>query len=139
MPKETKKLTIEEMPLETLEDYRKRNALARKINKEHKRLVHQIIPCPEEKHPTQRVIITFTNSSLETFVPVKFSNADIDYHKTLEPNVPYDLPEVIIEHLANRGTNIYDMFENKQKDAPNITKKITKVIGRRPRFAIRSV
>lgn len=130
---------LEEMPLETLEDYRARNAVARKLNKEAKSYLHRIIPCPVEKHPTQRVIITFTNSSMEADLPVKFSNADIDYYKKLRPNTKYDLPLVVIEHLSQRGSDVYDWKDSTTPDVHEGTKKETKVIGKNPRFAIRSV
>lgn len=72
-------------------------------------------------------------------IAIKLSNADIDYNKKILPNVPYDLPIIVVDHLANRGTDNYDWEENNQREAHEVTKRETKVVSKNPRFAIRSV
>ena len=49
------KLPIEEMPLESLRDYRLYNEEARKLNKKLRMCRYPIKQCPVELHPKQRI------------------------------------------------------------------------------------
>jgi len=127
---------IEDMPLESLADYMRYNAEARKIN--HKLGVNRyaIKQCPEELHPKQRVVINQTNKSTNP-IPVHLSNEMIHFDRSgknaLIPGKTYDLPWCVVEYLSSKGIPIWE--KRKLSDGSMDSFKI----GEEPRFAVRSI
>ena len=54
--KKEENIAIEDMPLNTLRDYRLYNEAARRENKKLKLNRYKIKPCPEHLHPKQRIV-----------------------------------------------------------------------------------
>lgn len=96
----SEKLPIDEMPLETLRDYRLYNEAARKENHKLKICRYQIKPCPVDLHPKQKVIFR-SNDQPTNPQKVFLSNDKIHYDETLIPGQTYELPEIIVHHLSN--------------------------------------
>lgn len=126
------KPSIDEMPLETIRDYRLYNEEARKINKKLRVLKYPIKQCPVELHPTQRVVFS-RNDQPTNALPVHVSNHLIHFEQTLIPGQTYDLPECIITHLSSKGYPVWNWVEN-----PDGTRE-TKISNKKPRFAIRTL
>jgi len=129
---EKKAISIEDMPLESLRDYRKYNEEARKINKKLRVLRHPIKQCPIELHPSQRVIFK-RNDQPTNKLPVLLSNHLIHFEKTLHPGKTYDLPECVISYLASKGYPVWDWITNPDGSTE------TKVINTVPRFSLNTV
>jgi len=88
---EEEKLPIENMPLETLRDYRLYNEEARKLNKKLRMCRYPIKQCPVELHPKQRIKFGNNDKSMNP-VPVFLSNHLIHYDEKLIPGHIYDIP-----------------------------------------------
>jgi len=125
-------LPIEEMPLNSLRDYRLHNERARRINKKHRKLIHPILQCPVELHPTQRIVFN-RNDQPENSLPVYVSNHLIEFKKTLYPGQVYDLPECVLHHLSTRGYPVWAWVDGKDGA------RETKIVSKTPRFALRTV
>jgi len=125
-------VAIEDMPLNTLGDYVRYNAAARKENKRLKICRHQIKPCPVELHPTERIVFG-RNDQPDNYLPVYLSNDMIDYKNKLYPGKTYDLPRCVVEYLAGKGTPIWKWFNN-----PDGSKE-TGISSYTPRFAMRTI
>lgn len=123
---------IEDMPLNTLRDYRLYNERARILNKKLKILRYPIKQCPVDLHPKQRIVFG-RNDQPSNPLPVFVSNHLIHFDETLIPGKTYDLPECIINHLAEKGTPVWKWFDN-----PDGSKE-TRISHKEPRFQIRTV
>lgn len=127
----TEKLAIEDMPLESLGDYRRYNEEARKINKRLKVLRYPIKQCPVELHPKQKVMFSRIDQP-ENMLHVYLSNHLIHFEMDLYPGKEYELPECVIHHLSTRGYPIWKWFDN-----PDGSKE-TKIDHLKPRFSLRN-
>lgn len=125
-------IPIEDMPLETLADYLNYNKRARAINKKLRILRHHIKQCPIELHPKQRVAFNRKDQPRNP-LPVLLSNEMIEYKETLVPGKVYDLPLCVIDYLSQKGTAIWEWFDN--PDGSRETRKSSMD----PRFALRTV
>jgi len=96
------KLPIEEMPLETLRDYRLYNEEARKMNKKLKICRYPIKQCPVELHPKQRIKFANNDKSMNP-VPIFISNHLIHYDEVFYPGKVYDVPECVVHYLSEKG------------------------------------
>lgn len=129
---ETERLPIEELPLNTLRDYRIYNEEARKLNKKLKLCRYPIKQCPTELHPKQRVVFR-RNDQPTNPLPVFLSDDRIHYDETLIPGKTYDLPEYIVNYLAEKGDPVWGWV-----DLPNGERE-TRVITKKPRFSLTTV
>lgn len=130
-------VAIEDMPLKTLGDYVRYNERARAANKKLGICRYKAKPCPEELHPMQRIIFQ-RNDQPSNPLPVFLSNHMIHYDRTapkdqLRPGQTYDLPLCVIDHLADKGTPVYDMFDNADGS------RESRMVSKSPRFAIRTI
>jgi len=125
-------IPIEEMPLNCLADYLKYNKRARALNKSLGIRRHRIKQCPVEMHPKQRVMFNRKDQPANP-LPVFVSNEMIEFEQTLIPGQVYDLPLCIIDYLAQKGTPLWDWFDN--PDGSRETRKT----GIDPRFALRTI
>ncbi len=128
----TDQVNIEDMPLESIRDYRKYNAEARRLNKKLRECKYPIKQCPEELHPKQRVIVQ-NNQQPNNPIKVFLSNELIHFDKTLKPGQPYDLPECVIHHLGELGNPVWQ-YKNLADGS-----KETFYDHKTPRFSIRTV
>ncbi len=126
------KLRIEDMPLETIRDYRLYNEEARRENKKLKLVRYPIKQCPIELHPKQRVKVDTTNGSRHP-IPVFISNHNIHFDEKLVPGRIYDLPECIVDYLTTKGNPVWGWV-----NLPDGSKE-TRQIDRTPRFTLVSV
>lgn len=129
---EVQKMAIEEMPLTNIREYRLYNEEARRINKRLKILRYPIKQCPIDLHPKQRIVFG-RNDQPSNPLPVFLSNHLIHFDMTLIPGKTYDLPECIINHLADRGTPVWKWI-----DLPDGSKE-TVISHKEPRFSLRTV
>lgn len=129
---EGQKVDIEDMPLNSLRDYRLYNDEARKLNKKHKKCIYPIKQCPVELHPKQRVKFGNNDQSLHP-VPVYVSNHLIHFYQKLTPGKVYDLPECIVHYLSEKGYPVWDWV-----NLPDGSKE-TRQTGKRPRFSLTTV
>lgn len=129
---EKKELAMEDMPLNSLADYLNYNKRAREINKRLRVLRHPIKQCPIELHPKQRVAFNRKDQPRNP-LPVLLSNEMIEYKETLVPGKIYDLPLCVIDYLSQKGTAVWEWFDN--PDGSRETRKA----GMDPRFALRTV
>ena len=125
-------VAIEDMPLNSIRDYRLYNEKARAMNKKLKVLRYVIKQCPVELHPKQRIIFG-RNDQPSNPLPVFLSNHLIHFDETLIPGKTYDLPECIINHLAEKGTPVWKWYDN-----PDGSKE-TRISHKEPRFQIRTI
>ena len=129
---ESNKVPIEDMPLNTIRDYRLYNEEARKLNKKLRVCRYPIKQCPIELHPKQRV--TFRRNDQPTNpLQVFVSNALIHFDETLIPGKQYDLPECIVSHLAEKGDPVWGWV-----DLPDGSRE-TRVTTKKPRFSLTTV
>ncbi len=126
------KLPIEEMPLETIRDYRLYNEEARKLNKKLRLNRYPIKQCPIELHPKQRIKFGNNDQSLHP-VNVLVSNHLIHFDQKLFPGKEYDLPECIVHYLSEKGYPVWGWV-----NLPDGSKETAK-IGMKPRFSVTSV
>jgi len=129
---EAEKLPIEEMPLETLRDYRLYNEEARKANKKLRVCRYPIKQCPPELHPKQRVKIDTTDGSRNP-IPVFLSNHLIHYDEKLTPGKIYDIPECVLSYLSDKGNPIWGWV-----NLPDGSKE-TRQIDKKPRFSLTTI
>lgn len=129
---ESEKVPIEDMPLTSLREYRLYNEEARRLNKKLKVCRYPILQCPVDLHPHQRVIFG-RNDQPSNPLPVFLSNHLIHYDETLVPGQTYDLPECIINHLAEKGNPVWKWF-----DLPDGGKE-TRISHKEPRFQLRTI
>jgi hypothetical protein len=130
-------VAIEDMPLNSLGDYMRYNAEARKLNKKLKILRYPIKQCPIELHPMERVVFG-RNDQPDNPQPVFLSNDMIHFDRTkpvdqLRPGQTYDLPRCVVKHLAELGNPIWKWFDN--PDGSRETRKASVT----PRFSLRTV
>lgn len=126
------KLPIEDMPLETLRDYRLYNEEARKINKRLKICRYPIKQCPVELHPHIRVKFGNNDQSIHP-VKVYLSNHLIHFDMSLVPGKTYDLPECVVSYLSEKGYPVWGWVDLKDGG------KETRMVGKRPRFSLTTV
>lgn len=129
---EPEKLPIEDMPLDTLRDYRLYNDEARKLNKKLRICRYPIKQCPVELHPKQRIKFGNNDKSMNP-VPVFLSNHLIHYDEKLIPGHTYDLPECIVAYLADKGYPVWEWVTLKDGS------KETRQTGKTPRFSLTTV
>lgn len=126
------KLPIEEMPLNSLRDYRLYNEEAGRINKRLKLCKYPYKPCPVELHPTQRIVFGRVDQPSNP-LNVMVSDSVIDFNQTLIPGKTYDLPQYIVSYLSKKGTPVW-----KWRDLPDGSKETFKS-HEEPRFALRTI
>ena len=129
---EEHEVAIQDMPLNSLTDYIRYNKKAREANKKLKIRRYPILQCPVDLHPKQRIIFG-RNDQPRNPLPVYLSNHLIEFKQTLTPGESYDLPLCIIDYLAQKGTPIWDWFDN--PDGSRETRKK----GIEPRFSLRTI
>ena len=125
-------IPIEEMPLTSLAEHMRYNERARAANKKLGVCRYKAKPCPVELHPTQRIVFGRYDQPTN-MLPVFISDSMIDFELKLYPGQTYDLPLYVIDHLADKGTPIYDWFDNADGS------RETRMISKTPRFAIRTI
>ncbi len=125
-------VSIEDMPLNSLGDYLRYNAEARKLNKKLKICRYPIKQCPVELHPMERVVFGRHDQPTNP-LPVFLSNDMIHFDQKLTPGKAYDLPRCIVSYLAEKGTSIWKWFDN-----PDGSKE-TRVAAKDPRFSLRTI
>lgn len=129
---ESEKTPLENMPLETLRDYRLYNEEARKLNKKLRMCRYPIKQCPVELHPTQRVKFGNNDKSMNP-VPVFLSNHLIHYDEKLLPGKVYDIPECVVHYLSEKGYPVWEWVTLKDGS------KETRQTGKAPRFSLTTV
>jgi len=129
---EEEKLPIENMPLETLRDYRLYNEEARKLNKKLRMCRYPIKQCPVELHPKQRIKFGNNDKSMNP-VPVFLSNHLIHYDEKLIPGHIYDIPECIVHYLSEKGYPVWGWVTLKDGS------RETRETGKQPRFSLTTV
>lgn len=129
---EEQRVSIEDMPLETLRDYRLYNEEARKLNKKLKVCRYPIKQCPVELHPKQRIKFGNNDQSMHP-VPVFMSNHLIHFDEKLIPGKEYDLPECIVHYLSEKGYPVWDWVTLKDGS------RETRMTGKKPRFSLTTV
>ena len=130
--KEAAPISIEDMPLNCLDDYIAYNARARAMNKKLKICRYPIKPCPVELHPKERIVFARKDQPLNP-LPVYLSDDMIDYKEKLIPGKTYDIPRYVVDYLAKKGTPIWAWFDN-----PDGSRE-TRVKAYDPRFSLRTV
>lgn len=123
---------INSMPLNCLEDYKRYNEAARKMNKKLRIRRYPTKPCPIELHPKERVVIAWANGS-NNEIPIYLSNEDIDFKEKVKPGKEYELPRCIIDYLAGKGEAKWKWFTLADGS------KETGVDYYKPRFSIRTI
>lgn len=126
---EKEKLPIEDMPLNSIRDYRLYNEEARKLNKKLRLCRYPIKQCPVELHPKQRIKIDTVDNNRNP-IPVFVSNHLIHYDEKLTPGKIYDIPECIISYLAEKGNPIWGWVTLADGS------KETRQIDKKPRFSL---
>ncbi len=126
----TVEVNIDEMPLNTLGDYMRYNAECRRLNKKLKICRYKVKQCPLELHPTDSIVFGRTDQPNNP-LPVYLSNEIIEYKNKLVPGQTYDLPRMIVDYLAEKGTPVWKWYNN-----PDGSKE-TRVSHKEPRFALR--
>ena len=126
------KIEIEDMPLNTIRDYRLYNEAVIKENKRLKLRRYEVKPCPEELHPTERVVFR-SNDQPHNPQKVFLSNSLIHYDKTLIPGQVYKLPQCIVHHLSTRENPEWAWFDNADGS------RETRVKSKKPRFSLTPV
>jgi len=129
---EESKVAIEDMPLNTIRDYRLYNEEARKLNKKLRMCRYPIKQCPVELHPKQRVKFGNNDQSLHP-VKIFLSNHLIHFDESLTPGKTYDLPECIVHYLAEKGYPVWDWVTLSDGS------RETRMVGKRPRFSLTTV
>ncbi len=126
------KVPIEDMPLNTLRDYRLYNEEARKLNKKLRICRYPIKQCPVDLHPKQR--IKFGNNDKSTNpVPIFKSDHLIHYDETFIPGKVYDVPECIVHYLSEKGYPVWDWVNLADGS------RETREVGKSNRFSLTTV
>lgn len=125
-------VNIEDMPLNSLADYIRYNKRAREMNHKLKICRYPIKPCPVELHPKETIVFSRKDQPNNP-LPVYLSNDMIEFKKILYPGQTYELPRCIVDYLAQKGTPIWDWFDNADGS------RETRVSAMDPRFALRTV
>ncbi len=129
---------IEEMPMTTYEEYKAYNAAARKENRRLavteglKEARYRCEPCPVELHPKERIVFGRVDQPTNP-CPVFLSNHLIHFDQMLYPGKSYDLPRVIINHLAEKGVPIWKWYDNPDGSSE------TRISHKEPRFTLRTI
>lgn len=133
------KLSIEDMPLESLRDYRlyneeaaRQNKIERARNLSSKTGAYPYKQCPVGLHPTTRVIFGRVDQPSNP-LPVFVSNNVIHFDKTLIPGKTYDLPQYIVSYLQSKGNPVWDWHEKPDGSRETYISTYT------PRFTLRTV
>ena len=126
------KLPIEDMPLNSIRDYRLYNEEAGRINKRLKLCRYPYKQCPIDLHPKQRIVFR-RNDQPSNSLTVFLSNNLIHYDETLIPGRTYDLPECIVSYLAAKGNPVWDWVV-----LPDGSKE-TRIVNKEPRFSLTTV
>lgn len=133
------KLPIEQMPLNSLRDYRlyneeaaRQNKIAKQKNPSMKTAAYPYKQCPIELHPTTRVIFGRVDQPSNP-LPVFVSNNIIHFDKTLIPGQTYDLPQYIVSYLQSKGNPVWDWHEKPDGSRETYISTYT------PRFTLRTV
>ncbi len=126
------KLAIEDMPLETLRDYRLYNEEARKLNKKLRICRYPIKQCPIDLHPKQRISFSHNNKSANP-LPVFLSNHLVHYDELWTPGKEYDVPECVVHHVSEKANPIWGWVT-----LPDGSKE-TQVLRKDYRFSIRTI
>lgn len=129
---EAAKVAIEDMPLESLRDYRLYNEQARLMNKKLRICRYPIKQCPIELHPKQRVRFSNNDKSMHP-VPVFVSNHLIHFDQKLTPGEIYDLPQCIVHYLSEKGYPVWNWVTLKDGS------KETRQVANTPRFGLTTV
>lgn len=129
---EEQKMPIEDMPLNTLRDYRLYNEEARKINKRLRLCKYPIKQCPVELHPKIRTRFGNNDKSMNP-VAVLLSNDMIHYDEKLYPGKIYDLPECVAHYLSEKGYPVWEWVK-----LPDGSRE-TRQTGKSPRFSVTTV
>lgn len=125
-------INIEDMPLNSLEDYAKYNARARELNHKLRINRYPIKPCPIELHPKETIVFARKDQPNNP-LPVYKSDDVIDFKKTLIPGKTYELPRYIIDYLSKKGTPIWK-WRTKSDGSRETVAEATD-----PRFSIRTI
>ncbi len=125
---------IEDMPLESLRDYRLYNEEAARLNKKLgvKPARYPYKQCPEELHPKQRIVFG-RNDGNNNPQPVYLSNQLIEFKRTLVPGQTYDLPVCVVNYLSEKGYPVW-----KWRTLANGEQE-TYMSHKTPRFSLRTV
>ena len=129
---EAEKLPIDEMPLESLRDYRLYNEEASRLNKKLKVCRYPLKQCPIELHPKERVVFSRADQPSNP-LPIYVSNSMIEFKETLIPGKTYDLPQCIVSYLAEKGVPVWKWFDKADGS------RETGVSHKEPRFALRTI
>jgi len=89
-------LDLEDMPLNSIEDYKAYNKMARKQRKPVKFVPHDLFP-------KQRVRFIRSDNQPSNPLKLRFRSGEymIDFQKTLKPGEVYELPIPVIDYLNN--------------------------------------
>jgi len=126
------KLPIDDMPLETLRDYRLYNDEARKLNKKLRICRYPIKQCPIELHPKQRIKFGNNDKSMNP-VPIFVSNHLIHYDEKFVPGKTYDVPECIVHYLSEKGYPVWEWVTLQDGS------RETRMTGKQNRFSLTTV
>lgn len=129
---EKKEIAIEDMPLNSLRDYRLYNERARAMNKKLRKNAYPIKQCPVDLHPKKRIHFTRNDGSTMP-VPVYKSDHIIHYDEKWYPGQVYDVPEYICDYMHKKGYPIWGWVD--LRDGGRETRKVNKT----PRFSINTV
>ncbi len=129
---EAEKVAIEDMPLNTLRDYRLYNDEARKLNKKLRLCRYPIKQCPVELHPKQRIKFGNNDQSIHP-VKVFISNHLIHYDEKLTPGQIYEIPECVVHYLSEKGYPVWDWVTLSDGS------RETRQVGKRNRFSLTTV
>jgi len=129
---EAEKVAIEDMPLNTLRDYRLYNDEARKLNKKLRLCRYPIKQCPVDLHPKQRIKFGNNDQSIHP-VKVFISNHLIHYDEKLTPGQIYEIPECIVHYLSEKGYPVWDWVTLSDGS------RETRQVGKRNRFSLTTV
>ena len=127
------KVAIEDMPLNSIRDYRLYNEEARRLNKKLKLCRYPIKQCPTELHPTQRIVISRNDGQSRNPIPVYLSNHMIHFEEKLMPGEAYELPECVINFLESKGHPVWEWAEGKNGARETV------IASYDPRFSIRTI
>jgi len=119
-------------PLKTMRDYIKYNEKARELNKKLKIERYELIPCPKELHPHEKVILNWVDGRSGD-IPIDRSNHMIDFHEKITPGQPVSLPRYIVNYIQGKSTAQYDRVT-----LPDGTED-TREVGRIPRISVRTI